>query len=67
MTSNDELLTIEEVAEILGVKPRTMYAYRSQGKGPKSFRRGRELRYRREDVDAYLEWERDSTSVGGVQ
>lgn len=61
----DELLTIHEVAEILGVGKKRMYQMRYQGKGPVSFRRGRELRYRREDLDQYLAQEREDTARGG--
>lgn len=48
--------TAEEVADYLGVPVATLYAWRYQGgRGPKSSKVGRHLRYRWEDVEAWLE------------
>lgn len=50
----DRLLTIAEVAEYLGVARQTVYIWRHKGIGPRSHRFGTTVRYRREDVDAWL-------------
>ena len=51
------LLTNDEVAGLLGISPRTLESWRvnfAQPVGPKFLRLGRAIRYRPEDVDAYL-------------
>jgi predicted DNA-binding transcriptional regulator AlpA len=54
----DDLLTMEEVAEWTGLATPTLYAMRSQGQGPASFKvgssRGSRIRYRRSSVEAWL-------------
>lgn len=59
MTGNDEthaddLLTTDEVAEILRTTAATMRWYAHVGKGPRSFRHGRRRLYVRADVEAYI-------------
>ncbi len=54
MAQADELLTVEEVADILGVKVRTIYEYRKRGTAPLSWRAGKRLVFPRSGVDAYL-------------
>lgn len=53
----EHLLSIEEVADILGVPVRTLYSwrYRTELTGPRAIRVGRHLRYRPSDVDAWLD------------
>lgn len=48
------LLGVEEVSRILGVPVQTLYQWRHLGKGPRAAKIGRHLRYRAEDVDAWL-------------
>jgi excisionase family DNA binding protein len=51
----DGLFTTEELAEFLGLSPRTLKDWRNQGKGPKSVRIGHKtIRYRKEDVDSWI-------------
>lgn len=51
-----ELFKTEEAGEYLGGVPAgTLRAWRHLGKGPKSFAIGRNVRYRKEDLDAWLE------------
>lgn len=52
--SDDRLLTTDEVARYLGVPVQTLYAWRHKGIGPRSFRVGRFVRYRHEDVQIWL-------------
>ncbi len=48
------VLTWPQLASQLGVSIQTMYDLRSQGRGPRGFRVGRELRFRVSEVDAWL-------------
>jgi excisionase family DNA binding protein len=49
------VLTLSQLAAQLGVSVQTLYDLRSQGRGPRGFRVGRELRFRVSEVDAWLE------------
>lgn len=49
-----KLLSIEDVAEFLGVPVNTLYTWRKTGKGPAGFRVGKYVRYRPDDVDAWI-------------
>jgi excisionase family DNA binding protein len=53
----DELLTEEELARYLKVTVRTVRNWRAEGTGPRPLRAGRGVRYRRRDVDEWLERE----------
>jgi excisionase family DNA binding protein len=55
----EHLLGPQEVADYLHVPVRTVYAWRQRGTGPRGFRVGRHVRYRLEDVDAWLETQAD--------
>ncbi len=48
------VLTLSQLAAQLGVSVQTLYDLRSQGRGPRGFRVGRELRFRVAEVDAWL-------------
>ena len=48
------VLTLSQLAAQLGVTVQTLYDLRSQGRGPRGFRVGRELRFRVSEVDAWL-------------
>lgn len=50
----DSVLTLSELAAALAVKVQTLYDLRSKGRGPRGFRVGRELRFRRREVEAWL-------------
>jgi len=47
-------LSLPELAARLGVTPQTIYDLRSQGRGPRGVRVGRQLRFRVSEVDAWL-------------
>jgi excisionase family DNA binding protein len=49
------LLTTEQLASYLQKPVPTLYAWRHRGEGPPAISVGRGLRYRREDVEAWLE------------
>ena len=48
-TQGDRLLTVEDLADWLGVPVATVYAWRYRRSGPPSYKVGRHLRYRRSD------------------
>jgi excisionase family DNA binding protein len=48
------VFTLSQLAAELGVTVQTLYDLRSQGRGPRGFRVGRELRFRVSEVDAWL-------------
>jgi|TARA_R110000824_G_scaffold30011_1_gene99185 predicted DNA-binding transcriptional regulator AlpA len=56
---SDELMTLDEVAKYLRVQKQTLYAWRWKNykftRGPKSMKVGRHVRYRRSDIDAWLD------------
>jgi predicted site-specific integrase-resolvase len=52
------MMTVEQVAEVIQVRPRTLYAWRQEGGGPPFVRlgegRGSSIRYPREGLRKYL-------------
>ncbi|WP_134768588.1 helix-turn-helix domain-containing protein [Nocardioides sp. 1609] len=50
-----EFLSTEELADLLGVPVATCRWWRHNGTGPRGFRVGRAVRYRRTDVDRWIE------------
>ena len=55
MEALDRLLTVEELAEYLGVPVATIYAWRYRHEGPPGFRVGKHLRYRSSDVETWIQ------------
>jgi excisionase family DNA binding protein len=55
-----ELLTQQQLADELQVSVRTLERWRQEGTGPAFIRVGRSPRYRRSDIDAWLERQRRS-------
>jgi excisionase family DNA binding protein len=53
-TALGPVLTLSQLAAQLGVTVQTLYDLRSQGRGTRGFRVGRELRFRVSEVDAWL-------------
>lgn len=47
--------SLKELAGLFGVSVQALYDLRSQGRGPTGFRVGRQLRFRRSEVKAWLE------------
>lgn len=62
----DELLTIEEVAELLRIPVASLRYWRVLDTGPRGFIVGRRLRYWRLDVMCWLDDQRDSTGRGAA-
>lgn len=64
---DDHWLTLPEVADVLRVSPRTLYAWREEGGGPPGFRVGRRLLFKRGEVDAWVRLRADApTSAPAV-
>lgn len=55
----DRLLTVDEVAQWLGKPKATLYVWRTRRLGPRGIKVGNALRYRRSDVEAWLEQQAD--------
>lgn len=51
----DSLMTVDSVATYLRVPVATVYAWNSRGLGPKRYRLGKHVRYRRADVDTWVD------------
>ena len=49
-----DLLSPQEFADYVGVPVRTVYAWNHQGTGPTPIKVGKHVRYRREDIEAWL-------------
>lgn len=58
------ILTVPEVAEMLRTPPATLRYWRHVGDGPPSFKIGRRVMYRAEDVEAWLEQQYATTASG---
>lgn len=50
----DGVVSLSELCAQLHVSAQTIYDLRSQGRGPRGFRVGRELRFRASEIDAWL-------------
>ena len=63
----DEMfLDTKQVEELTGIPAATLRYYRSTNQGPKSFKLGsRAVRYKQEDVEAWIEQQYESTARGG--
>jgi len=72
MEHRDRLLTVQELAEYLGVPVATLYQWRHRREGPPGFRVGRHVRYRWSDVAEWIEHQLGTSSsdfpshVGGT-
>ena len=56
----DPLVSVDELAEYLGVPIRTIYDWRQTGHGPRGIRIGRHLKFAVSDVSAWLDTQRDA-------
>lgn len=65
----DPLLTVDDVAAMTGLARQTFYKWRSEGntKGPRAIVIGRRVRYRREDVDAWIAGLAETGGAGGAR
>ena len=56
--NDDQLLTITETAELLRTPVATLRWWRHTGQGPRSFKIGRRVTYRRSDLEDWTEAQR---------
>lgn len=55
MTTPDKMLTDDQAAEMLGLRPQTLAVWRCTGRGGLPYvQLGRAIRYRASDVEAYI-------------
>lgn len=50
----EPLLSLDDVANWLGVRPQTIYSWRKVGLGPRAIKVGAALRFRHSDVEAWI-------------
>lgn len=62
-TEPDRLLDVADLASYCKVAPTAPYYWRKRGEGPPAVRVGRRLRYRKRDVDAWLQANEDPAPV----
>lgn len=60
-----DLMTTQEVADMLRKSPATLRYWRHIGQGPRSFKLGRAVVYERSDVLAFVSAQRSAASIGG--
>ena len=64
MSTLDPLLSVQDLAAYLEVPVATLYAWRYRRQGPTGFKVDRHLRYRKSDVDLWInERVQDETSL----
>jgi excisionase family DNA binding protein len=61
-----DFLTPEDLAELVRVPPKTIYQWNYRGTGPRFAKIGRHVRYRRADVEAWIEQQYGDPRVGGA-
>ena len=54
MTDGNDLLTVDEAAAIVRAPAATLRYWRHVGTGPRSFKLGRRVVYKRCDIDAWI-------------
>jgi excisionase family DNA binding protein len=59
-----ELLTIAEAAQLLRAPVATLRYWRHLGTGPRSFRLGRRVLYRRDDLHTWIDAQRRQADTG---
>ncbi len=61
-------LTPKQAAKYVGISEAALRLWRSEGKGPRHFRAGEKLvRYRRADLDAWIEARLSAPTAGEAQ
>ena len=51
----EPLIDVQQLADYLDVPVKTLYAWRYRREGPPAFRVGRHLRYRRTDIQRWIQ------------
>lgn len=55
LSVTDALMSIDDLAALIQVPVKTVYNWRTEGKGPKGIKLGKYVRFRRVDVEAWLD------------
>ena len=55
METADRLLSVQDLADYLGVPVTTLYQWRYRREGPPGFRVGRHVRYRWQDIQDWIQ------------
>jgi predicted DNA-binding transcriptional regulator AlpA len=50
-----KLLSVDDLSDVLGVPVNTLYQWRTKGYGPTGLRIGKYVRYRPDDVQAWVD------------
>ena len=58
----DPLLTTEDVCDLLGVPVTTLYKWRERKSGPKGFKVGKRIRWRRSEINRWLAEQGDTAA-----
>lgn len=61
----EQVLSVAELADYLGVPIATIYDWRTDGKGPVGIRVGRHVKFAVSDVRSWLESKREPTTTDG--
>ncbi len=61
--THEPLLDLEWLSEFIDIPPRTIYNWRLRGEGPPAYGVGRRLRFRRSEVDGWLDSRRDKAGA----
>lgn len=56
----DPLLSVDQVSDWLGVPKGTLYQWRSRRRGPRAIKIGNAIRYRRSEIERYLDLHTDA-------
>jgi predicted DNA-binding transcriptional regulator AlpA len=68
MNEQENTLTPVKAAKYLGISEAVLRLWRSEGKGPRHFKAGEKLiRYRRSDLDLWIEERLSAPAAGGAQ
>jgi excisionase family DNA binding protein len=63
----ESLMTVEELADYLSIPVKTVYRWRLTGVGPRGAKVGRYVRFRRADVDEWLEGQLQEERATGAR
>lgn len=65
LVRTDGYLNAEEAAQYMGVTPSSLITQRSRCQGPPYIKDGKSIRYKKSDIDAYMERRKVKTSLEG--
>lgn len=67
MDTLDRLLSVDDLADYLGIPVATIYTWRHRGHGPPGFRVGRHLRFRTSDVAHWITQRINGSQPGNLR